>query len=252
MKKILIASLSILILTLTACTNSSPTETTETPEVPEAPAATIEEIPVVSVNDDGYTDFDNKQLNIELSEFDQETLSEIEKEGLLYMREEEKLAHDVYAFLYEKWGQKIFTNIASSEQTHTDAVKSLLDQYSIDDPSTQTKAGEFQNEDLQALYDQLVAQGEISLIEALKVGITIEEVDIVDIQKYIKDVDNEDIILVYENLMRGSRNHLRAFAKNLNNQGESYTAEYLSEEEYEAIIAEEVEKGNGGFGKNKK
>lgn len=49
------------------------------------------------------------------------------------MREEEKLARDVYLTFGEKWGLTLFTNIAKSEQTHTDAVKTLLDRYEIKD-----------------------------------------------------------------------------------------------------------------------
>ena len=207
--------------------------------------------PVISVDDNGYTDFDNTQLKLELSEFAESDLSDFEREGLIFMREEEKLAHDVYAFLYDTWGQNIFNNISSSEQTHTDAVKSLLDKYSIADPAAQTKPGEYTNDDLQNLYDQLVAQGSISLVEALKVGAIIEEVDILDLEKYLKDLDNEEIILVYENLLRGSRNHLRAFEKNLDQQGVDYSPQYLDEGAYQETIDSEVERGNGGFGGRK-
>lgn len=102
------------------------------------------------------------------------TLSEAEIAGLVYMREEEKLAQDVYLALYAEWGLPIFQNIANSEQTHTDAVKTLLDRYGVEDPAVETAAGEFVNADLQALYDQLTALGEQSLGDALKVGATIE------------------------------------------------------------------------------
>lgn len=206
---------------------------------------------VVTVDEGGVKNFNNKQLKLELSELDQDNLTEKGKEGLIFMREEEKLAHDVYSVLFDKWGQKSFNNISSSEQTHTDAVKSLLNKYSIDDPSANTKLGEFMNKDLQALYDQLLKQGEVSLVEALKVGAIVEEVDIVDLQKYLEEVDNEDIVLVYENLMRGSRNHLRAYVKNLDKQEVTYSPEYLSEEEYEEIIGSETERGNGRFGRGR-
>lgn len=85
-------------------------------------------------------------------------LSEIEIESLLLMREEEKLARDVYLELYDIWGQQIFTNIAASEQTHTDAVKVLLDTYNIEDPVTDDSRGVFESELIQDLYDSLVAQ----------------------------------------------------------------------------------------------
>jgi len=132
-----------------------------------------------------------------------------EAAGLLFMREEEKLARDVYNQLYSMWGQAIFQNIAQSEQTHMDQVKLLLDRYALTDPAL--TAGQFSNPSLQALYDQLIAQGSVSLEEALNVGTLIEQTDIADLQTRIAQTDNSDIQLVYNNLMNASYNHLRAF-----------------------------------------
>jgi hypothetical protein len=103
------------------------------------------------------------------------TLSAEEAAGLQFMREEEKLARDVYLTLYEKWGLAFFNNSASSEATHMASVKTLLDRYGIADPVAGNGAGEFENADLEALYNQLIAQGRLSLSAALKVGAAIEE-----------------------------------------------------------------------------
>jgi hypothetical protein len=135
-----------------------------------------------------------------------QTISDIERSGLVFMREEEKLARDVYSMLYDKWGMQIFSNIAQSEQTHTEAVQTILTKYSISDPVTDDTVGVFVNTDLQKLYNELTAQGALSIEEALKVGAQIEDLDIADLQKQIALTDNDDIKLVYENLMRGSRN----------------------------------------------
>ena len=93
-----------------------------------------------------------------------------------------------------------------------------------------------------------MAKGTKSLIDALEVGATIEEVDIVDIQEYLKDVDNEDIKVVYENLLKGSRNHLRAFVSTLERYGVEYKPQFLSPEEYEEIVTSPMERGNAGGG----
>ena len=120
-------------------------------------------------------------------------VSPAEAASLQFMREEEKLAHDVYVTLYEQWGLRLFNNIAASEQTHTNAVAWLLDRYDIDDPAADTGFGEFANADLQALYDQLVEQGARSGADALKVGLAIEEIDILDLQKRVAETSNADI-----------------------------------------------------------
>jgi len=141
-----------------------------------------------------------------------------EVEDLIFMREEEKLAHDVYVTLYAQWGLRIFQNIANSEATHTDAIKNLLDMYGIDDPAAGNGVGEFTNPELQILYNQLVAQGSQSLADALRVGIGIEELDIQDLQTRIARTTNADIQLVYNNLLKGSENHLHAFTSTFERQ----------------------------------
>lgn len=162
-------------------------------------------------------------------------VDDTEKADLLYMREEEKLAHDVYLTLYKKWNHRAFNNIARSEQQHTGAIKSLLDKYDLEDPYIST-VGVFSNEELQTLYDELVAAGSVSLTEAFRVGATIEDLDISDLQGCTASSDNSDIKKVYLNLTKGSENHLKTFVSQLARYGETYQAQYLSEEEVEAIV----------------
>jgi hypothetical protein len=110
------------------------------------------------------------------------TLSADEAAGLIFMREEEKLAHDVYVTIYQQYGLSIFNNIARSEAPHMAAIKTLLDRYGIADPAAGKAVGVFADAPLQALYNQLVAQGRQSLSAALKVGGAIEESDILDLR----------------------------------------------------------------------
>ena len=173
------------------------------------------------------------------------TLSEDERTGLLFMREEEKLAHDIYLALYAEWQLPIFQNIARSEQTHTGAVLQLLTRYGLDDPAAGLPAGEFIDPTLQSLYDQLVAQGRASLEAALRVGAAIEEIDILDLEERLAQTNKADIRRVYENLLAGSRNHLRAFVETLEQQtGMSYTPHYLTQTAYDAIVSGATGRGN--------
>ncbi|MGD9091283.1 MAG: DUF2202 domain-containing protein [Anaerolineales bacterium] len=165
-------------------------------------------------------------------------LNEAEKEALIFMREEEKLAHDVYLVMYDLWGLPIFLNISSSEQSHTEAVKALLDGYDVPDPVSDAR-GVFTNPDLQALYNELVAQGSQSLSDALLVGAVIEEIDILDLQERLAQTDNADIQHVFTNLLKGSSNHLRAFTSTLMTQtGETYQPQFMSMDAYQTIIGE--------------
>jgi len=176
-------------------------------------------------------------------------LTAAEAKGLIYMREEEKLARDVYLALYEQWGTPVFQNIAGSEQTHMDSVLMLLDQYELTDPVAGKGAGEFTEPLFQSLYEQLVAQGSLSQTEALKVGATIEELDIVDLEERLAQTNNETIVQVYSNLSAGSENHLRAFVSNLERQtGEVYQPSYLDQDAYQVIMAGAPVRGGGNGG----
>ena len=135
-------------------------------------------------------------------------------ELLTYLVEEEKLAHDVYVALGDIWGDRVFTNISNSESTHQDQVASLLVAYDIDDPRS-SDPGVFVNDELQALYDALIEQGSQSRIDAMEVGVLIEETDITDLQVAIDTIDDATIDATLERLLNASYNHLDAFTRQL-------------------------------------
>ena len=151
-----------------------------------------------------------------------QALSAAQQQDLLYLREEEKLARDVYQYLYEQWNLSIFSNIAVSEQRHMDAVLSLLNLYGLTDPVGSNAAGVFTNSTLQGFYDELTAQGSASVIAALETGIYIEDTDIADLETALTIAEQPAIIRVYNNLLKGSNNHLAAFINTLEAQGGSF------------------------------
>jgi len=169
-------------------------------------------------------------------------LTDEQAAGLQYMREEEKLAHDLYLKLFEIWGLPVFQNIASSEAAHTAAVENLLAQFGLADPAAGLPAGSFSDPSLQALYDQLLSRGSSSLEEALRVGALVEEVDIQDLAGRMAGISDAAVARVYTNLMAGSENHLRAFVSQLTARtGEEYTSQVLST----AQVAEILTAGSG-------
>jgi hypothetical protein len=159
-------------------------------------------------------------------------LTEQEKTDLRFLREEEKLARDVYVYSYNKYGLSIFNNISDSEQSHMNSVLNLLNKYGLTDPVINNPYGVFSNSELQTLYNELTVKSDSSLNKALEVGANIEDLDINDIDIFKTHTTNIDLINVYDNLSCGSRNHLRSFVGQL----ESYTPVYISQTEYNAII----------------
>jgi hypothetical protein len=140
-----------------------------------------------------------------------ETLTQEEISHITYLREEEKLARDVYLTLYEVYEAPIFVTISESEQRHMDAVKRLIDEYGLEDPVVDDLVGKFTNPVFTQLYKDLVGNGEISFCDALQVGIDIEKLDIADIEIALNEVAARDVSGVLNNLLNGSYNHLNAF-----------------------------------------
>lgn len=168
-------------------------------------------------------------------------LSAAERASVLFTREEEKLARDVYTKLQAS--DHVFANIAASEQMHMDAVATLLTRYALPDPAEGKAAGAFEDATLQTLYDRLIEEGSASQTAAIQAGIEIEELDIRDITEASADVTHADIQRVYDQLTRGSRNHLRAFYSRLTALGGSYTPKYLEPAVFEEIATGSIERG---------
>jgi hypothetical protein len=162
-------------------------------------------------------------------------LSEAEIETISFMREEEKLARDVYLSLYDVWQIRAFQNISRSEQQHMDQIKLLIDSYGLSD-TVQEQIGVFTNSELQNLYDSLITRGKTSQIEALRVGALVEEVDIQDLQQALVETNNPALEIVYSNLKKGSYNHLNAFVRNIESLGETYKAQHLLQYEVDYIL----------------
>lgn len=183
----------------------------------------------------------NEDINTALA-----PLNQSEIDDLKFLREEEKLARDVYLYSYNKYQSITFNNISQSEQKHMDSVLNLLNKYGISDPAS-TQKGIFINQELQTLYNRLTTQSDISLIEALKVGATIEDLDIKDINHFTGNTTKMDLLKVYSNLECGSKNHIRSFTSQLEINSIIYVPQFISNEEFNEII----NAPSGGCGYNK-
>ena len=175
------------------------------------------------------------------------SLSDQEKADLIFLREEEKLAHDVYVYSNQKYNRNIFYNISGSEQNHTTSVLGILTQYGIDDPVTNNNIGIFTNSDLQNLYNALSAKSDSSLTKAFEVCAVIVDLDLNDIKTFRSHTTNEDLLSLYDRLACGSRNHLRSFVMQLG----TYTPSHVSQIEYSAIINGSHEPCGKHYGKGR-
>lgn len=181
------------------------------------------------------SDSDNDEIvEMEIS------LTQEEKEDLLFLREEEKLARDVYLYSYDLYGFNIFNNISKSEQQHMDKLLGLINFYGLEDPAS-SERGVFEDVDLQNLYTSLTEKSSISLEEAIIVGATIEDLDISDIDEFESRTSLGNILSVYSGLKCGSRNHMRSFASFIEQDGSIYTPQFISEAELTEILSGDKE-----------
>lgn len=162
-------------------------------------------------------------------------LSLAEKKTLLVMREEEKMARDVYQASYKLWKQMPFNHITESEQKHMDALLKKIKQFGLAD-SASSKAGVFNNMAIRSLYNQFVKQGKLSYKDALLAGATIEDMDIRDLSAAIKATNNLALKTTYQNLLEGSKKHLSAFVGKLQQQKITYKPKYISQALFDAIL----------------
>ena len=138
-----------------------------------------------------------------------------EKEGLLFMYEEEKLARDVYQTLGKMYPNMKVFNIYRAEINHNRAVANVLRHYNIELPSRMDEVGKFKNEKLQKLYNELIAKGKKSLKDALEVGIMVEVTDVEDLDEKIAHAKSPDVVALFKYLRQGSYNHYNAFNRSL-------------------------------------
>ena len=162
------------------------------------------------------------------------TLSSREKEGLLFIWEEEKAARDLYASLYEKNNLSIFMNLITSEQSHMDQARAVIEKYGL--PLPENEQGIFQNQTMQQTHDELLAEGLQSDQDALRAAAAFEEISIMDLEKELAAAQAEDIRTVYQGLLAGSRKHLRSYVSDLADQGIQYDPRHLDRGEFEETV----------------
>ena len=178
----------------------------------------------------------NSKLMKYLNSLPKQGLSTAELAQLRLLRQEEKLARDVYQVLALVWKIPAFTNIAKAEQSHMDLVAWVMQRYGIKDPLTSNAWGVYPDPQFSSLFVSLLQFGIHSKWHALAVGAFIEDLDIADLKHSLQVTDNRDLDTVWQNLQRGSRNHMRSFYGLLAAARLYYPGFVLSTKEILAIV----------------
>ena len=147
---------------------------------------------------------------------------------LLLVHEQQKLGRDVYLNLYQQWQLPEFARMARSGEAQLEATRPLLRAQLLEDPAAREAVGEFGNAGLQAFYLDLTTTAAESATSALYVAALMEEVRLQDSARAIRAAGPGALGEAYARLMCGSRNHLRALARQLDQRaGAAYAAQVL-------------------------
>ena len=176
-----------------------------------------------------------------LADATQGEISDAEETALLKFWQDHKISRDLYQAYYKMWGSQIFVNTVSDEQHNMDAVNILLGKYELTVP--EDVAGVFGDQEDQDLYDLMLNAGSASTEESLRLGATMEDMIICELQNIVSQTDNMDIKTIYQNAIKSARNHLRLFVAQLSQTGIDYEPQYLSAEDFAAIISSSIETG---------
>lgn len=140
------------------------------------------------------------------------TLTDQQKATLATMAQDEKAAHDLYQAFADKYDLQVFDRIAASENRHLESVRALLDRYGLTDPTKDTATGKFTDQQIQAAYDRLLAQGSADQAAALAAGQEFEKIDIAGLKEASAGMTAPDVKQLYQNLLQASEHHLSAFS----------------------------------------
>jgi len=237
LKSILLASLGVAFvgLTMTSCSKSES-------KLQDLSTSISSPVSLLSVSADGVSSFYTSSLNTIFN--DSLVLTSDEQSFLFSLREDERVARDLYASFYDLYQQDYFNRVSHAESSHMKAVENLLSFYAVDYPDSLT-AGVFADEDDQNLYNVLLSKGGDSLVIALSSAAYLEEMNVSDYSQLMPNISNENISLVVSHLLKGSRNHLRLFTRLLAKEGITYEPVVLDSVSYNEIIQTPIEKGVG-------
>ena len=191
--------------------------------------------PAVTPTGNPFDDIEPDQVDLGRATNTNAPPTDAEKASLIYAREEQKVARDLYQQLGEKWLSPVLASNAQAEQKHFDAVKTLLDRFGMTDPA-RPAAGQFTDPVLQKMYASLLERGGRSLVEAFNAAAYMEEAEIGDTGKFVEYANRLDIIRGLGTVYAEDRSHLRAYVAELKKLGVDYQPQLLSRSDFDNLM----------------
>ncbi len=190
----------------------------------------------------GYSSMNVSLARANFNNFPFEDLSGQEEKGIVFVREEEKVAVNFYGMMSDLFGSEVLTQLAESERTHLGVTALPVEKYHLQDPTVDRTDGEFMSNSLQAHYDELIEEGSPSLSDAFIAGTTLQEASLVTIQNQLDRVaNNRDLRNMYAALRVATRNHLRIMFREVTDHGGSYAPLFMEQAAFQAIVSSDFE-----------
>lgn len=197
---------------------------------------------ILNVTEDGTSTLENGDLTPIFATTAALTADEIE--FLYALREDEKLGGDLYAQFATQYPEKLpFAKIATAEDSHVACVERLLSYYEIEFPVLSPE-GVFADEKRQTRYNEMKAKA-VTVVDAFMVMAALEEEAVASYKKVVPQITNENILLVVNNMVKASLNHLRVAFRQISMLGGAYLPTFLSQEDFDAIVNSDFSQGHG-------
>lgn len=174
---------------------------------------------------------------VDFSSYEISVLTEDEKTAIIHMREEEKLARDVYQTLGKTTDSKVFQNIPKSEGRHMDVFDQLIDRYGLKDPvKDESVVGTFTDPLFTDLFAKLTEKGKLSDADAFEVGAMVEDINMANLMKYGMATEKADLKLAYDTLLVQSKNHMSAFVRQLDRLGKTFEPTHINAQQLSEAV----------------
>jgi len=209
--------------------------------LPPDPFASQRDILVVDESS-GLTSINTSIARTNFFSFPYADLSDLEIDGIRFIREEEKASKDYVLSMDILFDENLLDQLYEVERTHYQAGLFAIEKYGLADPTSGKARGNFTSPNIQAFYDTAISDGQGGTSDAIHAAARLQEASYVTITNQLNRVaNNRDLRMVYHALATATRNHIRLTISRLDELGLTYEPRFLSVSDFQDIIRGGIE-----------
>jgi len=164
------------------------------------------------------------------------TADDLNKSLLFKLYQEEKMSYELMGEFYNNWQLEVFNSVKERDEKHVWCMDKVIMKYGYE--NNNSAAGNlFNDKKIQAFYDEMSVKGSISDLSALEAAAYIKERSIYELRERIVTQSDPYIVKVIFLMEQASQKQFRALVESIKLSGSDYTPVYLTEDEYNNIVA---------------